>query len=285
MSPSKTYRDRAWQALKPVLPIMLLILLVASLPGFLWTFLQNALGLTPPLDETVYSDPERFMSAFRTFAADHGVAYCLLSLLFSLLPIPLTLGAIGAAQRTLRGEDVLVRHSLAYIPYTFRAIWLQICVFFYAYGPLMLTYIVGVLILGFIQSTSALTVLLVVFSIAVVATTVLGVMRAFSMAAAEFLMAKNPETRVSALMEKSRTIMQGKRMNCFLLELSFIGWALLIAIISTIIGTLAGTFVYSICYMLLSLFLNAYLITAKAAFMDDLDGTASSANESGKMTE
>lgn len=285
MSPSKTYRDRAWQALKPVLPIMLLILLVASLPGFLWTFLQNTLGLTPPLDETVYSDPERFMAAFRTFAADHGVVYCLLSLLFSLLPIPLTLGAIGAAQRTLRGEDVLVRHSLAYLPYTLRAIWLQICVYFYAYGPMLLTCIVGTLLLGFMQSTSALSVLLIVFSIVIVATTVLGVMRAFSMAAAEFLMAKDPETRVSALMEKSRTIMQGKRMNCFLLELSFIGWALLIAIISTIIGTLAGTFVYSICYMLLSLFLNAYLITAKAAFMDDLDGTASSANESGKMTE
>ena len=284
MSSSKTYRDRAWQALKPVLPIMLLIFLVANLPDLLWTFLQNALNLNPPMDAALYSDPERFMQAYSAFASEHGVLYSLLSLLFSILPIPLTLGAVGASQRILRGEDVLVRHVLAYIPYTFRAIWLQICIVFYACGPMLLTLAVLLLAMLFLPA-SALNVLTVIFSIALIATGVLAIMRSYSMAAAEFLLAKQPETRVSALMECSRTLMQGQRMNCFLLELSFIGWGMLLTLVSLLVASLAGYLAYSICSMLLSLLLSAYLTTAKAAFMDDLDGSASSADESGKMTE
>lgn len=78
----------------------------------------------PPMDtDLLLSDPDAFVAAYSAFmSSSKGITYSLLNLLFTLMTIPLTLGTIGAAQRILRGEDVLVRHSLAYIPYTFRAI-------------------------------------------------------------------------------------------------------------------------------------------------------------------
>ncbi len=44
MRTSKEYRQTAWSAIKPVLPIMLLIFLVASLPQFIFMFIQPAFG-------------------------------------------------------------------------------------------------------------------------------------------------------------------------------------------------------------------------------------------------
>ena len=149
MRTSKEYRQTAWSAIKPVLPIMLLIFLVASLPQLIFMFIQPAFGLMPPMDtDLLLSDPDAFVAAYSAFmSSSKGITYSLLNTLFTLMTIPLTLGTIGAAQRILRGEDVLVRHSLAYIPYTFRAIWLQICTTFYAFWPMLLAYVVAIPVL------------------------------------------------------------------------------------------------------------------------------------------
>ena len=149
MRTSKEYRQTAWSAIKPVLPIMLLIFLVASLPQLIFMFIQTAFGLMPPMDtDLLLSDPDAFVAAYSAFmSSSKGITYSLLNLLFTLMTIPLTLGTIGAAQRILRGEGVLVRHSLAYIPYTFRAIWLQICTTFYAFWPMLLAYVVAIPVL------------------------------------------------------------------------------------------------------------------------------------------
>ena len=201
------------------------------------------------------------------------------------MTIPLTLGTIGAAQRILRGEDVLVRHSLAYIPYTFRAIWLQICTTFYAFWPMLLAYVVAIPVLLTVSSPDIMLLTAILFLIAVIATLVFAIMRLYSMAASEYLLARNPNTSVSEIMRTSRTIMKGNRMNFFLLELSFIGWNLLIAVLDSAVLTMAGYTLANVCSMLLSLFLGVYMTTAKAAFINDLTAAAPSDNASGKMTE
>lgn len=59
MRTSKEYRQTAWSAIKPVLPIMLLIALVASLPQLVFLFIQAGCGLTPPMDtDLLLSDPD-----------------------------------------------------------------------------------------------------------------------------------------------------------------------------------------------------------------------------------
>lgn len=287
MRTSKEYRQTAWSAIKPVLPIMLLIFLVASLPQFIFMFIQLAFGLTPPMDtDLLLSDPDAFVAAYSAFmSSSKGITYPLLNTLFTLMTIPLTLGTIGAAQRILRGEDVLVRHSLAYIPYTFRAIWLQICTTFYAFWPMLLAYVVAIPVLLTVSSPDIMLLTAILFFIAVIATLVFAIMRLYLMAASDYLLARNPNTSVPEIMRTSRTIMKGNRMSFFLLELSFIGWNLLIAVLDSAVLTMAGYTLANVCSMLLSLFLGVYMTTAKAAFVSDLTAAAPSDNASGKMTE
>ena len=175
MRTSKEYRQTAWSAIKPVLPIMLLIALVASLPQLVFLFIQASCGLTPPMDtDLLLSDPDAFVAAYSAFmSSSKGITYSLLNLLFTLMTIPLSLGTIGAAQRILRGEGVLVRHSLAYIPYTFRAIWLQICTAFYAFWPMLLAYVVAIPVLLTVSSPDIMLLTAILFFIAVIATLVL----------------------------------------------------------------------------------------------------------------
>lgn len=287
MHTSKEYRQTAWSAIKPVLPIMLLIFLVASLPQLIFMFIQTAFGLMPPMDtDLLLSDPDAFVAAYSAFmSSSKGITYSLLNTLFTLMSIPLTLGTIGAAQRILRGEDVLVRHSLAYIPYTFRAIWLQICTAFYAFWPMLLAYVVAIPVLLTVSSPDIMLLTAILFFIAVIATLVFAIMRLYLMAASDYLLACNPNTSVPEIMRTSRTIMKGNRMNFFLLELSFIGWNLLIAVLDSAVLTMAGYTLANVCSMLLSLFLGVYMTTAKAAFVNDLTAAAPSDNASGKMTE
>lgn len=287
MRTSKEYRQTAWSAIKPVLPIMLLIALVASLPQLVFLFIQASCGLTPPMDtDLLLSDPDAFIAAYRDFmTSSAGKMYSLLNTLFSLISIPLSLGTIGAAQRILRGEDVLVRHSLAYIPYTFRAIWLQICTAFYAFWPMLLAYVVAIPVLLTVPSPDIVLLTAILLLIAVIATLVFAIMRTYSMVASDYLLARNPNTSVSEIMRTSRTIMKGNRMNFFLLELSFIGWNLLIAVLDSVVLSMAGYTLANVCSMLLSLFLGVYMTTAEAAFINDLTAAAPSDNASGKMTE
>ena len=287
MRTSKEYRQTAWSAIKPVLPIMLLIALVASLPQLVFLFIQASCGLTPPMAlELLINDSDAFIAAYRDFmTSSAGKMYSLLNTLFSLISIPLSLGTIGAAQRILRGEDVLVRHSLAYIPYTFRAIWLQICTAFYAFWPMLLAYVVAIPVLLTVPSPDIVLLTAILLLIAVIATLVLAIMRTYSMVASDYLLARNPNTSVSEIMRTSRTIMKGNRMNFFLLELSFIGWNLLIAVLDSVVLSMAGYTLANVCSMLLSLFLGVYMTTAEAAFVNDLTAAAPSDNASGKMTE
>lgn len=287
MRTSKEYRQTAWAAIKPVLPIMLLIALVASLPQLVFLFIQASCGLTPPMDlELLINDSDAFIAAYRDFmTSSAGKMYSLLNTLFSLISIPLSLGTIGAAQRILRGEDVLVRHSLAYIPYTFRAIWLQICTAFYAFWPMLLAYVVAIPVLLTVPSPDIVLFTAILLLIAVIATLVLAIMRTYLMVASDYLLARNPNTSVSEIMRTSRTIMKGNRMNFFLLELSFIGWNLLIAVLDSVVLSMAGYTLANVCSMLLSLFLGVYMTTAEAAFINDLTAAAPSDNASSKMTE
>lgn len=272
MRTSKEYRQKAWAAIKPVLPIMLLIALVASLPQLIWLIIQNAAGLTPPDYTLMLSDSKAYTDAYTAFVASGAArTYSLVTLLVTLISIPLSLGLVGAAQRVLRGEDVLVRHSLAYLPYTFRAIWLRICAGFYAVWPILLVYLVAVVLLIAYPSDT----ILVVIGIALIAATVWCFMRIFLMAAVDYLMAKNPETGVSDIMRTSRTLMKGNRMRFFLLELSFVGWFLLLFVLMTLVIALTqSAFLGSVVGMLCTLLLNCYMLTAQAAFVNDLQDGA-----------
>lgn len=85
-----------------------------------------------------------------------------------------------------------------------------------------------------------------------------GIVKSYSYSMTEFIMKDDPELKYDAAIEKSMSMMQGHKMQLFLLDLSFIGY-LLLSLLTLGIGML---------------FLYPYLYTAHAKFYMDLKESA-----------
>ena len=81
-----------------------------------------------------------------------------------------------------------------------------------------------------------------------------GVIKYYSYAMTDSILKEEPEMKNNAAIEKSMAMMENNKMKLFLLDLSFIGWALL-AIVTFGIGFL---------------FLQPYMQVSRAAFYEDL---------------
>lgn len=81
-----------------------------------------------------------------------------------------------------------------------------------------------------------------------------GIIKSYSYAMTFYILNDEPELSFNAAIEKSMSMMDGKKMKLFLLDLSFIGWFLL-SLLSLGIGFL---------------WLMPYIYTARAAFYEDL---------------
>lgn len=81
-----------------------------------------------------------------------------------------------------------------------------------------------------------------------------GVIKHYSYAMTDYILKEEPEMKNNAAIEKSMAMMENNKMKLFLLDLSFIGWALL-CIVTFGIGFL---------------FLQPYMQVSHAAFYEDL---------------
>lgn len=81
-----------------------------------------------------------------------------------------------------------------------------------------------------------------------------GIIKHYSYAMTDYILKEDPEMKNNAAIEKSMAMMENNKMKLFLLDLSFIGWALL-CILTFGIGFL---------------FLQPYMQVARAAFYEDL---------------
>lgn len=81
-----------------------------------------------------------------------------------------------------------------------------------------------------------------------------GIIKSYSYAMTFYILKDHPELAYNAAIEKSMAMMSGYKMKLFLLDLSFIGWAILCCF------TLGIGF----------LFLMPYMLTSRAAFYEDL---------------
>lgn len=89
-----------------------------------------------------------------------------------------------------------------------------------------------------------------------------GIVKGYSYAMSYYIMKDHPEYTPSQCITESRRIMDGHKMDLFLLDLSFIGWAL-VCVLTCGIATL---------------WVTPYMQTARAVFYYDLVGSAETQN-------
>jgi uncharacterized membrane protein len=98
---------------------------------------------------------------------------------------------------------------------------------------------------------------------------VLGIRAAFRYAMSEFIMADDPTTPIRACIRRSCDVMKGRKLELFSLEVSFIGWELLLMYARGLLEGLLGPVLGMALGLFAALFLTLYTTCAKAAFYQE----------------
>ena len=92
-----------------------------------------------------------------------------------------------------------------------------------------------------------------------------GIIKSYAFALVPYLMAENPQLTHTRAQQISQQVMVNEKFNYFVLELSFIGWSIIIAAITSVVGAIFWPLAFLVS-VLLSIVLTAYMEATKAEF-------------------
>lgn len=297
MIPAFEFRRRARMAMKPVMPILLIVALIAALPSLindavvliadadpnqLMTTFSNRLmqvvenaGLTQSevLGEVVIDEvqlardilavQESYLADVQTFLKEKGLLVAGLSLMVMVLGPVLTLGMINANLHALRKKEFTALIALSRMKYILKALGLMLLVAL----KILLWMLPGmaVTLLALFVDANMATLLMIVGCVGMI---VPGIMAGYRYALAVYVLGDDPTTKLRACIRRSCEVMHKRKFELFSLEISFIGWSLLLSLVQSmlmgfgpVIGLTLGMFA--------SLFLTVYTNCAQAAFYQE----------------
>lgn len=297
MIPSFEFRRRARLAMKPVMPLLLIVALIAALPSLindavvliadadpnqlmndfsnrLMQVVENA-GLTQNavvgevvIDEAqlardILAVQDSYFANLRTFIQEKGLLIAGLSLMVMVLGPVLNLGMINAMLHALRKKEFTAAIALSRIKYILKAIGLMLLVALKIF-LWMLPGTALMLVSLFLPAKLVTLALIAGF----VATLVMGVMAGYRYAMAVYVLADDPTTRLRDCVRRSCEVMKYRKMEFFSLEISFIGWHFLLRMVQSMLMSF-GAVIGLTLGMFASLFLTVYTNLAQAAFYQE----------------
>lgn len=174
-----------------------------------------------------------------------GVLSMFLSILVSLFAMVMAVGFSNFALRLSRGEAAGTGSLFEPFSYTGRSIGMSLLVALFTFLWTMLVAVVVIIlcvaIFMLLESVPALAVIL--FLIVYIAMLVAIVMITLRYAMANFALAENPEGGAMNAIRRSIQMLRGHKGKLFIMQLSFIGWELLVGLIIVVvlgIGLLVG---------------------------------------------
>lgn len=285
MLPSYEFRRRAREAMKPVMSVLLLVTLIAMLPSLISQTVTLITGSDPSSAMMNLYTQERITAMMgadveASTAATQEILDGMISFFQEKWPVMaitaaitllcgpvLTLGFNHTLLKTLRKEEISVSTVLARLPLFFKAIGLNLMVALRIFGrmlPGLALAVIGGLLLMFVPM---LGVLVLIVSMALYI--VLMIRAMYSYRLATYVMADAPETGVNAAIRRSKEVMMGRRMELFGLEISFLGWRMLLSVGQTMLLAMLGSVLGMTLGMFASFFLQMYIYMAEAAFYQE----------------
>ena len=296
MIPAFEFRRRAREAMKRCMPVLLVVALIATLPSLLSTVVTVLTGADPNvlmenysnritqvmeqhglMDNTAVLDrPELDMSLLEadmnaamsffqeeitTFLQEKGLVIGLMAALVLVASPVLTMGLINALLHALRGKEVDASIALSRVRYLPKALGLELLTAL----KVLLWMLPGmaVSLLALILPAAAAMLLMVVGTATMM---IPAVMASYRYALAPFLMADDPTLGVRACIRRSCEVMQRRKLELFSLEISFIGWRLLLDMVQSLLLGMMGNVIGATLGMFAALFLTVYTNGAKTAF-------------------
>ena len=283
--PAYEFRRRARAAMKPIMPLLLVVAMIASLPSLIGQTVTLLTGADPNAMLAEYYTQERMtaitsgdaaavqaasqeiMDGVTAFFQEKAPFMVITTLITWLLSPVLTLGFNHTLIKTLRREEVAVTTVLARLPLFFKAIGLNLMIFLRLVLwmlPGMALSMFGAVVMLLEPSIGGLLMLA-----AMAVMFVLMIRAMYSYRLATYIMADVPETGINASIRRSKEVMKGRRMELFGLEFSFLGWRLLLSIGQSMLLGLFGGVLGMTLGMFASLFLQTYLSMAETAFYQE----------------
>ena len=285
MVPAFIFRLRARKAMKPVMSILILVVLIAMLPSLISSTITMITGADPTvviadlyteermaammsgdLEATTIASDE-IMAGMTTFLREKWPFMALtIAITFLITPV-LTLGQNHTLLKALRQEEFSVAAVFARMPIFFKAIALQLMsalrIFLWTLPGMALS-LVGTVLLLFVPSVGGL-----VFLAAMVLTFVLSIQAMYRYRMATFVMADDASVGINAAIRRSCEVMNGRKMELFSLEISFIGWRLLVSMVQALFLSMLGPVVGMTLGLFASFIVSMYMNMAEAAFYQE----------------
>lgn len=297
MIPAFEFRRRARMAMKPLMPILLVVALIAALPSLisdtvtliadadpaqLMTDYSNRImqvmennGLTQNevmgdivIDEAKLTDDlfaalDEFSQTSQTFMTEKGPLVAALSLLVAVCSPVLTMGLINALLHALRKQPFGPEIALSRVRYILKAFGLMLL-----FAVKLLLWMLpgmAVMFAGFFLPDAIGGLAM---AAGMIASIVMGIRAAYRYAMVTFVMADDPTTTIRGCFRRSCEVMQRRKLELFSLEISFIGWHLLLSLVQSMLMGF-GVVIGLTLGMFASLFLTVYTNCAQAAFYQE----------------
>ena len=283
--PAYEFRRRARAAMKPIMPLLLVVAMIAALPSLIGQTVTLLTGADPNAMLAEYYTQERMtaitsgdveavqaasqeiMDGVTAFFQEKAPFMVITTLITWLISPVLTLGFNHTLIKTLRREEIAVTTVLARLPLFFKAIGMNLMIFL----RLVLWMLPGMALSMFGAVVTLLEPsiggLLMLAAMAVMF--VLMIRAMYSYRLATYIMADVPEMGINASIRRSKEVMKGRRMELFGLEFSFLGWRLLLSMGQSMLLGLFGGVLGMTLGMFASLFLQTYLSMAETAFYQE----------------
>ncbi len=289
MIPNFEIRARARKALKPVMQVMIVIALVAALPGLLsetvmlLTKSSPSVAFTPVLnslldlyeelpelnvlevtirEHQLVKEAETALNAY--LASPEIIIWGAATLAASVLSPALLLGLYRALICAVRGEEVAFAMAWPGMKRFFKGVgvnWLTGLLVFLWMLPGMLLASVSLVLLP--QSAASAG-----YTLGLGLAMYMSIRAVFSYSMAPFILADKPETGLRAALRRSKQAMRGRRMLLFSLEVSFLIWMMGVSLLQSTLQVMAGAVIALTLGQFARLFLDVYMSGSMAVFYE-----------------
>lgn len=284
--PSYVFRRMAMNAIKPAMSVLIIAALLVSLPGLISLTVSTLTGALPDIylespikridkfieeadpelpEEELTAQAESLLDAvyeaLKTFWHEKGVIFAGMTALELLLTPALGIVLTWSLLMAARKKELTMASLLTPLRWCPKALVVELWMFLRILVwmlPGMAVMVVGARISG--RFGAILT------SAGSITATVLSIRALLHYSLATVALAADPARSPNACIRASWEVMRNHKMDLFMLELSFIGWELLLSIFGSMLGIL-GTLGTALT-MVLSLALSVYRMGAQVCFYE-----------------
>lgn len=258
-------RMKMRKIIRPNLQVLLLIALIAALPGLIASVATVLTGsdlmshlLAQNIDTSATT--EQLFAAIQSYASGRLWGSFALTVLQALVTPVLTLGLITAMLTLLRGGTVEVTTAFSRLSVFGRSVLLMLLLFL----KLILWALPGTAVMTlsmFLGENGAM----LCFTVGSLLMFALLITAAYRYAMAYFFLADQPENSALACIRKSKAVMKNRKLQLFSLELPYLAGNY---IASTLISLLFTGVIGTTLSMVVELIFTVYLYGARSAFFE-----------------